>query len=486
MKTLILLLLPLAAVAQTVPFGEFFEPTTLRIDYYHTGNSAEEEVTVDRLLIGGAWAGNPASLIDHFGAGRYAVKVYDLATNRLIYARGYDSYYGEYKTTDVARAGVKRTYHESVLIPLPKRKALLVFEMRDGRNLYHPKWTRVVDPGHYAIVREKPARGDRVVPVVRGGDPARAVDIVVLAEGYTAAEESKFEKDLSRYAEILFSVEPYRRNRPRFNVSGIFVASAESGVDEPRQGVFRNTAFGCSFNALDSDRYLMTEGNRALRDAAAQVPYDIILVMVNSTRYGGGGIYGTYSDFTSDGPMNEHLFHHEFAHAFGGLGDEYYSSDVAVSEFYPQGVEPTDPNLTALLDPAALKWKDLVPAGLAIPTEWGKRTFDSLGAVQGELAKERSERTAALRASGAADSTLRALERDYGARIRAASDAQVSFMANHPLRGKIGAFEGGGYRSRGIYRPTVNSIMHQFNASDKQFFGVNERALEQMIQFYTR
>jgi hypothetical protein len=184
--------------------------------------------------------------------------------------------------------------------------------------------------------------------------------------------------------------------------------------------------------------------------------------------------------------MNEHLFHHEFAHAFGGLGDEYYTSDVAVSEFYPQGVEPADPNLTALLDPARLKWKDLVSPGLSIPTEWGKRMFDSLEAVQGLLAKERDEKLASLRSAGGADSTIRSLAKDYGERIKAAYDAQVSFMENHPLRGKVGAFEGGGYSSRGIYRPTVNSIMHQFNKADKHFFGVNERALERMIEYYTR
>jgi hypothetical protein len=312
------------------------------------------------------------------------------------------------------------------------------------------------------------------------------VDIVILAEGYTAKDEAKFAKDLSRYTDILFSVEPYRRNRSRFNVSGIFVASPESGVDEPRQGIFRNTAFGCSFNALDSDRYLLTEDNRAIRDAAGQVPYDILMVMVNSKRYGGGGFYGYYSDFTTDGPMNEHLFHHEFAHAFGGLGDEYYASDVAVSEFYPKGVEPADPNLTSLLDPPNLKWKDLVSPGVAIPTEWGKRTFDSLSAAQGEMAKKRLEKLAELRRSGAADSVVHAVEREYAARIREASDAQIAFMENHPLRGKVGAFEGGGYTSRGIYRPTVNSIMHQFNKSDRVFFGVNERALERMIEYYAR
>ena len=81
-RVFLLLLLPVLAPAQPAGFGDFFEPRTLRIDYYHTGNAAVEEITIDRLIVGGPWAGNPQSLIDPLGMGRYAVRVYDVASNR--------------------------------------------------------------------------------------------------------------------------------------------------------------------------------------------------------------------------------------------------------------------------------------------------------------------------------------------------------------------------------------------------------------------
>jgi hypothetical protein len=221
-----------------------------------------------------------------------------------------------------------------------------------------------------------------------------------------------------------------------------------------------------------------------VRDVAAQVPYDIIMIMVNSKRYGGGGFYGQYSDFTADGTWNDYVFLHEFGHAFAGLGDEYYASEVPTSDFYPDGVEPTDPNLTALLDASSLKWKDLLSPGLAVPTEWGQARFDSLRALRDTLAKERAEKVRLLTSSGATEEQVLKVKTEFDTRFKALGEEIVAFLEKHPLRGKIGVFQGGGYRSKGIYRPTVNSIMHEFNKSDRDFFGVSERAILRMIDYY--
>ena len=59
-------------------------------------------------------------------------------------------------------------------------------------------------------------------------------------------------------------------------------------------------------------------------------------------------------------------------------------------------------------------------------------------------------------------------------------------MLNHPLKDKIGVFEGAGYLSTGLYRPTINSLMHRFNEEDKTFKVVNEKAIMEVIDFYTR
>lgn len=470
------------SVAQ-VQFDDYFIDKSLRIDYYHIGNSVEEIITVDRLYQQSAWAGSTKNLIDPFGLGRYAVKVYDMPSNRLVYSKGYDSYFGEYKTTAPAKEGVKRTYHEAVMIPFPKDKVLVVFEMRDKRNIFRPIWTLDIDPNDYHIVRESTSRGSRVYEVLRSGDPHEKVDLAILAEGYTLKEEQKYESDLHRYLDILFSMEPYKHLKSYFNIYGVFTASPESGVDEPRQRSYSSTALGFTFNSLDSDRYLLTEENKLLYDLAGQVPHDIIVVMANSKRYGGGGIYNYFSVFTSDGTWNDYVFHHEFAHALAGLGDEYYTSDVAYDEFYPKGSEPSEPNLTALLDPEKLKWKDLVTPGLSIPTEWGQRTFDSLGTARDALGKQKSQKLSELKKAGAAEETVRLAAEDFDVKLKRVNEEIISFMERHPLRGKIGVFEGGGYAPKGIYRPTVNSLMDQFNKSDRIFFAVNERAIEKAIRW---
>ncbi len=475
----------LCAAQGSVPFAEFFVDSTLRIDYYHVGAKTEEFMTVDRLYRQGVWAGSTRNLLDTFSLGRYAARVYDAASGRLLYSRTYDSYFGEYKTTEPARKGIRRTYHESVLVPFPRRPVRVEFENRDRRNVYHPFFTCAVDPADYHINTESPSRRDSVYALVVNGPPHEKVDILVIGEGYTLEERGKFESDLKKYKDVFFSWQPYKRNMEKFNFRGIFSPSPESGVDEPRQGIYRHTLLGASFNSIDSDRYLLVEDNKTLREVAAQAPYDALLVMVNSKRYGGGGLYDTYCCFTSDGTWNEHVMIHEFGHSFSGLGDEYYTSDVAYEEFLEPGVEPNEPNITALLDPAKLKWRDLVSPGVSIPTEWGKASFDSLGGLRDSLFGARAAITASLKGTSASRDEIAANTAPIDTVIKAVNARLSRFFLDHPLRGKVGAFEGAGYVPRGFYRPTVNSLMNVFNNEEKTYYPVNERAIERMINWFS-
>jgi hypothetical protein len=361
-----------------------------------------------------------------------------------------------------------------------------VIERRNRENLYAPLWSCRVDPSDFHILRESPARGATVLTSHGGGDPHATVDLVVLAEGYTLAERPKFEQDLRRFTETFFSWEPYRSNKQRFCVRGVFAPSPESGVDEPRQGTFRTTLLDASFNALDTDRYLLAENNRAVHDLAGHAPYDAILIMVNSTRYGGGGIYNYSTIFTSNGGWPEHVFHHEFGHGFAALADEYFSGDVAYSEFFPPGIEPVEPNITALLDPARLKWKDLVSPGLALPTPWGRATYDSLTTLRDSLASAQHAALTALASRNASAEEIQQVRTDFSRRIGEVQKRVRAFFLEHPLRGKVGAFEGAGYASQGMYRPTVNSLMHHFFDEEKSFYPVNERAIVRVIDFLTR
>ena len=470
---------------EPIAFDSYFVDSTMRVDLCHVGDKNEEFYTFDRVLREGRWAGTTVNLIDPFNYGRYRARLFDIASNTLIYSRGYDTYFGEYKTTDQAKNGIKRVFQESILCPMPKRPTLLIIDRRNRSNIYEPLFEQRIDPSDYHIITESTLRKDVIIKVMQSGDPHHAVDLVIVGEGYVQSEEKKFAEDVKRCADILFEWEPYRQYRNRFNITGVFSPSPESGVDEPRQHAYKKTLLNATFNSLDSDRYLLTEENKLMRDVAGQVPYDALLVMVNSKRYGGGGIYNDFTAFTSDGPTNDFVFVHEFGHAFGGLGDEYMG-DVSYEGFYPKGVEPTEPNLTALLDPANLKWKDLVSPGIAVPTEWGAATYDSLIARRTELIAEKEKKLSQLRAGGATDSTMKEIGKSFNKEIGDLSKRITSFLEDHPLKEKVGAFEGGGYEHKGIYRPTVNSLMNQFTKTDKRMYPVSERAVKRMIEYYIR
>ncbi len=480
----VLFVLSLAAglSAQAVRFDEFFTDRTMRIDYYHAGDAAGETATLDRVYEQGTWAGSLTHLIDPFNVGRYLVTIADAATGALLFSRGFDSYFGEYKTSGPALEGVKRTYHESALVPYPRKKVRFTLEAKDRKNVLHPVFSCEIDPEAASIVRETPAPGVKVFELVKNGDPHAKVDVAFVAEGYTAAEEGKVKADLDRFVRVLLGHEPYASRRSAFNIYGVFKPSEESGTDEPSHGRYRATAVGTSFDSLGSERYLLTEDNRSLRDIAAAVPYDTLFIMVNHKRYGGGGIYNFFCTFTVDNQWHEYLFLHEFGHSFAGLADEYYTSDVAYNEFYPRGVEPAEANITALLDRANLKWKALVTPGIAIPTPWEKAAFDAMEEASQKVRREANAKVAKLKRDGATAADIAAAEAEVERLSKEAAVKTDAFLASSRFAGKVGAFEGAGYASEGLYRPEIDCLM--FSKGDKPLCRVCEAAVIRVIDHY--
>ncbi len=449
-------------------FERFFEDKTLRVDYYHTGTAGQEVISLDQAYEEGVWAGSRKNLIDTLNLGKYLVKVFDVATNQMIYSRGYASVYGEWETTGEAQNGVFRTFHESVLLPFPKQPVQVTIAKRDKWMRFQDIFSTVIDPASRFVNREKRGRRFKVVTLLENGPPHEKVDFLLLGDGYTREELDKFRKDAEFWKDVILRTSPFKEYADRLNIRAIEVVSEDSGIDEPRKNVWRNTALGCSYNSFDSPRYVLSFDNRAIRDVAAAAPYDFIYIMVNSTRYGGGGIYQLYATGMTgvQDPKfdwhREYMITHEFGHAFSGLGDEYYSSSVSYLDFYPAGVEPTDPNVTALLDPAALKWKAFVEPGTPLPTPWPKAQYDSLDAVRRTWDRSKPdyyEKWAKLRAQ------------------------QVKLLQNAPYFGKIGAFEGAGYSATGLYRPAMDCRM--FSLSLVPYCAVCHAAIVRMIRFYS-
>ena len=228
-------------------------------------------------------------------------------------------------------------------------------ERKEGK--FQEVWSTDIDPKSKFIDKARPPSPGTLIEVHKSGDPSTKVDLLILGDGYTAAERTKFETDARRFADTLFATPPFREHKTDFNVWGLCPPSPESGISRPSTGVHHKNPLGSTYDTFDSERYVLTTDNRTLRDVASYAPYEFIEILVNNDTYGGGGIYNLYATLAADSDWAAYLGVHEFGHHFAGLADEYYTSDVAYQPSEKR-TEPWEPNVTALLDPANLKWKD--------------------------------------------------------------------------------------------------------------------------------
>jgi hypothetical protein len=441
-------------------------PRTLRVDYFHTGNAHEERFSLDRVVLEPLeWPGNPHKAIDESQLGDYLFEVREQSSGKLLYSRGFNSVFGEWKTTEEARHG-NRTFSESLRFPTPDVIVEISLKERDEGG-FHEMWKTVVDPRDKFVDRARPSSPGPLMELQKMGDPAGKVDLLVLGDGYTAAQRTKFEKDARRFIEALFATPPFREHRTDFNVWGLCPAAEQSGVSRPSSGIYRRSPVGASYDTFGTERYVLTMENRTLRDLASFAPYEFIEILVNGETYGGGGIFNQFASAAIDNPWSAYVGVHEFAHHFAGLADEYYTSDVA---YLPpeHKTEPWEPNVTALLDPANLKWRDLLAPGTPVPTPWDKGKFDRF---ERDIQKQRKE----LRAAGKPETNMDAL-------FRLERQKEDAMLGAQKYAGKVGAFEGANYESQGYYRPEVDCIMFTRHMS---FCAVCRRAIERVIAMYT-
>ncbi len=469
LRTAVLLVIAAVVPAANATFNDDFTGNTLRVDYFHTGTAGEEVFSLDSMRIEGPWPGSKAWLLDETDLGKYQVELADMATHRVMFSRGFASIFGEWETTGEAASGTFRTLEEAVRVPEPKRPAQLRLRKRTADGSFREVWQVKVDPASRFVDRA-PLPKARVTALLENGDPAVKVDLLVLGDGYRSEEMGSYRKAAEGVVEALFAEEPFRSRKSDFNVWIIETPADHSGVSRPRAGVFRNSPLGARYNSLDSERYILSLKDRAWRDAAAAAPYDTVIMLVNERKYGGGGIFNLYSTASAGSAFAPYLYVHEFGHHFAGLGDEYYTSPVSYESDPNVIVEPWEPNLTALPDPGRFKWSDLVDENVPLPTPWEKEAYDTASrAVQ----KQR----AGLRASGAPEETLEKLFVEERERF-------TKQLGAEKYAGQVGAFEGAGYQSRGLYRPSADCIM--FTRDKVGFCPVCSRAISRMIDLHTK
>jgi hypothetical protein len=444
------------------------QPPTMRVDFFHTGNRDVEMFSLDQLVLEPLpFPGNLQHPVDSTFRGKYSFSVVEPDSGKVAWSRSFSSIYGEWETTGEARE-INRTFHESLRFPAQSRPFDVVVSKRGEANKFEEVWRARIDPGDYLVHRESAAFASQVVAIEQNGDPATKVDLLILGDGYTAEETDKFLARAREMTQTLFEASPFKERRSDFNVWALAPAAAESGVSRPSTGIYRDSPLGTSYDAFRSERYVLTYDNKAFRRIASSAPYDFVEILTNSETYGGGGIYGLYGTTAANSEWGHYVFVHEFGHHFAGLADEYYTSSVAY-EIPDHIEEPYEPNVTALLDPSKLKWRYLVGKQTPLPTPWPKEIYE-----EHSLAYQ-AKRTI-MREENVPESEMNELFREN-------QDYVEDLFSSAEYRNEIGAFEGGNYQAKGIYRSALNCIMF---TRTKDFCAVCSAAIEEVIDEYTQ
>jgi hypothetical protein len=458
----------LAAALALAASAVHAQPATVRLDYTHSGNALSDQYALERVLIEPLpWPGDPKQPFDNTNRGQNRVEVADAKTGDLLYSRDFSTVFGEWKTTEEANK-ISRGFHESVRFPKPDRPVRVRILKRDERNQFSVAWSVEVDTDAQEVVKKQGPAPAAPIPIRVSGPSPQKVDLLILGDGYTTADMKKFEADARRLANHLFEVSPFRERANDFNVWAMAVPTQESGISRPSTGVHHASPLGTRYDIFGSERYVLTLDNRALRDIAQYAPYEFIEILVNNETYGGGGIFGQFSTAAASNAWANYLFVHEFAHHFAGLADEYYTSPVSYQSSGAR-MEPWEPNVTALRDPAKLKWKQHVKPGTPLPTPWPKAEYEA-------YSRQYQARRAALRAANRPEAEMNALFREDLARTNA-------IFARAQYRNAVGAFEGANYEASGYYRPAMQCIM--FDRSE-QFCPVCQDGIADIIDLYAR
>ncbi|MBQ5736375.1 MAG: peptidase M64 [Alistipes sp.] len=422
MRKFIMMIVAIAATvaASAQSFDAKFDDATLRLDYTFMGNATEQYIAIADLSSSPNWWGRRINLDTTPLKGNGDLTLRDSATGEVLYKTSFSSLFQEWITTPEALT-VTKSFEFTLLVPKPKQSVVATLVLRDNTDK-ESSHTFTIDPRDVLIRDDSKIAPLPYTYIHKGGDSKECIDVAILAEGYTSEEMELFMEDAKITAEEILSYEPFKSHRDKFNFIAVASPSKDSNVSVPQQEAWRSTAVGSNFMTFYMARYLTSGNVYAMYDIVTNIPCEHFVILANTDTYGGGGIYNSYTLTTAHHRDFRPVVVHEFGHSFAGLGDEYFYDNADDNDnMHSLKHEPWEPNITTMVDFDS-KWADMVAEGVEIPT-----------AVT-------PERT-----------------------------------ANYV----VGAYEGGGYLSKGIFRPT--DVCRMRNNTAERFCPVCERAIERVI-----
>ena len=358
MKTAITsMLLAFAMNAAAQDFNTYFADKTLRIDYNFSGNAKEQHIAVDELKLSPRWYGKRKRLAELPMEGNGQITVKDHKSGTTIYRNSFSTLFQEWLSYPEAET-TSKAFENVFLVPMPKDTVDITIDLRNNRREVVASLTHQVVPSDILIRHIGERNVTPYETLLQAKDTTKCIHIAFLAEGYQQHEMPTFINDAKIAIEALFAHEPFKSMKERFNIVAVKSPSIDSGTSEPGNGIWKHTALSSHFDTFYSDRYLTTLNLKDLHNLLAGTPYEHIIVLVNTDKYGGGGILNSYNLSMTHHPKYRPVVVHEFGHSFAGLADEY-AYETEDIPMYPHDIEPWEKNITTKVDFHG-KWEDMI------------------------------------------------------------------------------------------------------------------------------
>lgn len=414
----------LHSYAQT--FSDHFSNETLRVDYIFSGNATQQMVALAELSSFEGWAGRRINLDEVPVRGNGEIRIIDPESDKPLYRQTFSSLFQEWLVTEEA-SRLSKSFEATFLLPMPRKNVEVEITLLDNEGHKQTSMRHTINPNDKLIRQRADLPTTPHKYLLQSGPSEECIDIAIVAEGYTAEEMATFLEDAKTACDEIFRYEPFAKYKNRFNVVAVMTESTDSGVSVPQDNEWRTTAINSNFMTFYSPRYLTTNSVHLIHDHLSGIAYEHLIILANTDTYGGGGIYNSYTLTTAHHPQFKPVVVHEFGHSFGALADEYfYDEPDHTAGTYKLDYEPWEQNITSLVDFES-KWADMIKNKKEIPTEPTKKR-----------------------------------EKNY----------------------TVGVYEGGGYMTKGMYRPAVVCRMRDNEAT--QFCPVCQRAIERIIRYNTQ